>query len=169
MNEEEENKEQCRVSEKNHKKIVVLVGLSGSGKSTVADYSAEHGIPRVRFETLPETIFEINSLNASGQHTVVVDGIGGFTDFISLKRHYPGSVVTIALLANRDTRVRRLASRAVKPLTEHEVNSVDSATIERDNIGGIIALADYFIISEREMEEIVVDVERLFKNLELIN
>lgn len=145
------------------------MGLVGSGKSTVADYTAEHGIPRVRFETLPETIFQINSLNASGQHTVVVDGVGGLTDFISLKRHYPGSVVTIALLANRDTRVRRLASRAIKPLTEHELNSVDSATIERDNIGGIIALADYFIITSRDFEEVIVDIEGLFKKLELIN
>lgn len=145
------------------------MGLVGSGKSTVADYAAEHGIPRVRFETLPETLFEINSLNASGQHTVVVDGVSGFTDFISLKRHYPGSVVTIALLANRDTRVRRLASRAIKPLTEHELNSFDSATIERDNIGGVIALADYFIISESDVEELVVDIEGLFKKLDLIN
>lgn len=154
---------------KNHIRIILLAGLAGSGKSIVAEYAAEHGIPHVRFETISETISQIDNLHASGQHTVVVEDIGGFIEFVKLKRHYPRCIVTVALLADRHTRVKRLTSRVIHPITEQEVNDGDSAAIERDNIGGVIALADYFINTSRELEEIVADAGSLLKKLGVID
>ncbi|MEO7904607.1 MAG: dephospho-CoA kinase, partial [Candidatus Saccharimonadales bacterium] len=73
---------------------------------------------------------------------------------------------TIAIVAPKRLRHRRLTQRPIRPLTQNEANQRDWAEIENLEKGGPIAIADSYIINDGNIEKLhsAIDTE-----LELIN
>ncbi len=101
---------------------------------------------------MQQVIEQVRHLIAAGQHTVVIDGLYTWTEYRLLAHEFPGSELTVvAVVAPRQLRYRRLASRAVRPLTADEARARDWTEIENLEKGGPIAIADHYIINDRDL------------------
>jgi dephospho-CoA kinase len=92
---------------------------------------------------------------------VVIDGLYSWEEYILLKERYGDGLKLIAVWASPSTRYKRLAGRAVRPLTAEQSASRDKAEIENSKKGGPIAMADYTLVNETSIE----DLERQAKQV----
>ena len=70
-------------------------------------------------------------------------------------------MVVIAIYASPKLRYERLGKREIRPLSPAEAESRDYAELEKLNKGGTIAMADFTVINNK-------DVNYLFKQLDEI-
>ncbi len=166
----------------NNLKIISLVGLTGSGKTSAAEYISQKNIPKISFgDTIrramfnagieqtednerdfvlhlinkgqtrfatEQTIPQIHDLINSGQRRIVTDGSATLDEHKALLSEFPGNTTTIALVAPKNLRHRRLTDRPRHPLTAAAARSRDWAETEYESKAGPIALADYYIIND---------------------
>ena len=92
---------------------------------------------------------------------VVVDGLYSWEEYTLLKDRYGGRFSAVAVWASPATRYRRLANRAIRPLSLEKAASRDKSEIENVNKGGPIAVADFTIINEASLEELERETERV--------
>jgi dephospho-CoA kinase len=97
-------------------------------------------------------IQETRELIAAGQHRVVLDGLYTWTEYKALKHEFPGEMTVIAVVAPKHLRYRRMENRPERPMTSREVDTRDWAEIENMEKGGPIAIADYFIHNDKDLE-----------------
>lgn len=154
------------MAEKQNIDIIAFVGLSGSGKTAASEYVAVRGIPRVVFESMSEVVSQIQHLVQAGQHRIIVDGIDGWESYITLKHQFPGSVTTVALLADRHIRVKRLASRPTAPLTDSEVFAKDNNEVSNFNVGGVIAMADFFLVGSHTLDQLHSQIDDVLEKVD---
>lgn len=109
---------------------------------------------------------QINDLIAAGQHRIIADGLYSWTEYKVMKREFPGELTTVAIVAPKHLRHRRLASRPVRPLTDAEANARDWAEIENLEKGGPIAIADHTIINNKDLDHLYQQID---EELEHIN
>ena len=186
------------VDQKN--KIIVIVGLPGTGKSALAHYMSEGGVPRVSFGSIvnnavaeaglelnienersvreklrldpsgdkvaEEVINQVNVLLNSGQHRILVDGLGSWDTYKRLRHEYHSDLIVVALTARRYIRHRRLAERKELPLTAAEVDVRDYDEIETLNKGGVIAIADYYLFDNGSLEQLHIQIDDLLREIE---
>lgn len=74
----------------------------------------------------------------------IIDGLYGWSELKFLRERYMGLSV-VALVAGKSTRVQRLSTRPIRPLTPLEVETRDISEIENLEKGGPIAFADHYI------------------------
>lgn len=97
-------------------------------------------------------IDEIHRLIAAGQHYIVADGLYTWTEYKALKHEFPGELTVVAVVAPKHLRHHRLTLRPVRPLTIEEANQRDWAEIENLEKGGPIAIADYFVHNDKDID-----------------
>ena len=97
-------------------------------------------------------ITQIHELIEAGQHRIVADGLYTWTEYKALKHEFPGELTTIAIVAPRHLRQHRMASRAIRPLTPTQLDQRDWAEIENIEKGGPIAIADHFIMNDKDLD-----------------
>jgi len=90
--------------------------------------------------------------SALKKSNVVADGLYSWEEYLSLKKYYGNKFALVAVYAPPQTRYRRLAARPVRPLKTQEAASRDEAEIENLNKGGPIAMADYTLTNESDLE-----------------
>ncbi len=95
-------------------------------------------------------IKELHDLISAGQKTIIADGLYTWTEYKALKREFPGELTVVAILTPKHLRHHRLTLRPERPLTIEEANARDWAEIENLEKGGPIAMADYFVINDRD-------------------
>jgi dephospho-CoA kinase len=176
------------MTEHENLKIIALVGLAGSGKSTAVEYFTEKGYPKVYFggvilqamkdagiertadserkfrEEIREKngkdfvankiVEQIRHLADSGQHRIIADGLYTWTEFLVLKKAFPGELHLVAIVTPRQLRYRRLSERAIRPFTATEAHERDITEIEHLEKGGPIAIADHYVINDGSVEEL---------------
>jgi dephospho-CoA kinase len=188
------------MSERENLKIIALVGLTGSGKTTAVDYLTSKGYPKVYFggvllKAVTDAGFEINEENErrfreelrekegkdfivkriiqqihdladAGQHRIVADGLYTWTEYKALKHEFPGELTVVALIAPRASRYRRLNERAIRPLTDKEASERDWSEIENLEKGGPIAIADYYVANDGDMEKFEKQIDAICEEID---
>lgn len=95
---------------------------------------------------------EANDLIAAGQKRIVLDGLYSWTEYKILKTAFPGEMTVIAVVTPKHVRKQRMAKRPERPMTPQEVDARDWEEIETIEKGGPIAIADYFVHNEENLD-----------------
>ncbi len=112
---------------------------------------------------------EINVLAESNRHKIVVDGLYSWSEYKYFKNLYGKNAVIIAIVADRDLRHSRLASRPERPLTEEEVSAREYAEIENIEKGGPIANADYTLVNNESAESLFSQLDETLRKIQFIS
>ena len=171
-----------------HAKIIALVGLAGSGKSSAVEYLTEKGFPKIYFGgviykamdeagiektwdnqqkfreeirqregkdfVIKRVIKNVRDLINAGQNKIVLDGLYTWSEYKILKHEFPGQVVVIAIVTPKHLRYQRMVKRPERPMQPHEVDQRDWSEIENLEKGGPIAIADYFVINDGNLDQL---------------
>lgn len=97
--------------------------------------------------------------------SVVIDGLYGFGEYKMLHSELGTDMVVVAVICPRWMRYSRLASRPERPLTAAEAEARDYQEIEKLEKGGPIALADFFLLNDREPEAMLAALDALVAEL----
>ena len=95
---------------------------------------------------------EARDLIAAGQHRIVLDGVYTWSEYKILKHEFPGEMTVIAIVTPKHLRKTRMANRPERPMTSQEVDERDWSEIENLEKGGPIAIADYFVHNDRDLD-----------------
>lgn len=115
-----------------------------------------------------QIVKEIHNLIDAGQHRVVADGLYTWTEYRILKHEFPGELTVAAVVAPKNIRHHRLTTRPVRPLTIEEANSRDWAEIENLEKGGPIAIADYYLNNEGNLDALHTQIDHLLDETHFI-
>jgi dephospho-CoA kinase len=111
-------------------------------------------------------IKEIYDLIGAGQHRIVADGLYTWTEYKLLKQEFHNRLTVVAVTAPRELRYDRLGHRPIRPLTHHEAHERDYAEIENLEKGGPIAIADYTIVNDKDLENMHAQIDALVEKIE---
>ncbi len=104
--------------------------------------------------------------NALKTSNVVADGLYSWEEYLSLKNHYGDRFALLAVYSSPKTRYRRLSQRKIRPLNSAESASRDKSEIENLNKGGPIAMADYTVTNESDIDELRRQTETILMLLD---
>jgi len=106
-------------------------------------------------------IKQIHDLADAGQHRIIADGIYTWDEYKAIKHEFPGETTVIAITAPKHLRYRWLEHREDRPQTPVISAARDHNEIETLQKGGPIAMADFFVANNE-------DVEHFYKQLDAI-
>jgi dephospho-CoA kinase len=93
--------------------------------------------------------------------TVVVESLYSWDEYKVLKERFGDDFKIIAAICPPAIRYQRLSSRPERPYTHEEARSRDWAEIENSDKGGPIAMADYPIQNDSDMENLQRQIDSL--------
>lgn len=96
---------------------------------------------------------------------VVIDGLYSWEEYLFLKTAYSGKFNVVAVYSSPETRYSRLSVRGNRGRSREEAAGRDRSEIENINKGGPIAMADYTIINESSMENLISETEKILERL----
>jgi dephospho-CoA kinase len=114
-------------------------------------------------------IDEMHRLIEAGQRKIVLDGLYSWSEYKQLKHEFPGELIVIAVVTSKQLRKQRLAKRQVRPLQPHEVDARDWAEIENIEKGGPIAIADYFVNNDKDLDWLHEQLDEVLRHAEFID
>lgn len=100
-----------------------------------------------------QVIQEVKNLIEAGQKRIVLDGVYSWTEYVTLKKEFPGEMIFLALVLPKKLRYKRVAIRPDRPFNHNEIVERDRSEIENLEKGGPIAAADYYILNTGTIEE----------------
>lgn len=106
---------------------------------------------------------EINELAQKGP--IVLDGLYSWSEYKHLKSIFNKQLKLIAVVTDSPLRYTRLQNRIKRPLSKEESIKRDFAEIERLEKGGPIAIADYYITNNSNINEFYDKFEEIFEKL----
>ena len=112
-----------------------------------------------------QVIEEIKNLVTAGQRRIVLDGVYSWTEYVTLKKAFPGELTFVAIVVTKKLRYKRVAERPERPFNRNEIMERDRSEIENLEKGGPIAAADYYILNNGDIKD---EEEQLDKILEEI-
>lgn len=111
---------------------------------------------------------QMHNLIDAGQRRIVFDGLYMWTEYKHLKHEFPGELLTVAIVASKRLRHRRLTTRPVRPLTVEEATNRDWAEIESLEKGGPIAIADYFIQNDGDLDDLYRHIDTMLEDTQFL-
>lgn len=111
-------------------------------------------------------ITEVRNLIAAGQHRIVLDGLYTWSEYKILKHEFPGEMTVIAIVTPKHERKARMAKRPERPMTSQEVDERDWSEIENLEKGGPIAIADYFVHNDKDLEWLHSQMNDVLRHIE---
>lgn len=110
-------------------------------------------------------ITQIHDLIGAGQHRIVADGLYTWTEYKALKHEFPGELTVIAVVTQKHLRKQRMAKRSIRPLTSEQVDQRDWAEIENIEKGGPIAIADYYVMNDKDPENLYSQINAILEEI----
>jgi dephospho-CoA kinase len=107
---------------------------------------------------------EVRDLIAAGQHRVVLDGLYTWSEYKILKHEFPGEMTVIAIVTPKHLRKARMAKRPERPMTAQEVDERDWTEIENLEKGGPIAIADYFVHNDKDLDWLHTQLDEVLRH-----
>ncbi len=104
-----------------------------------------------------EVVKKIEALGAVP--VVLVESLYSGDEYRVLKRHFSEAFFTIAIHARPRLRHERLIHRPIRPLSLQESEERDWAQLNRLSQGTPIALADFMIVNEGELEALQAQLD----------
>lgn len=117
----------------------------------------EHGMAAYAVLSLPK----IKNALKNGKN-VLIDGLYSWSEYKVLKKEYP-EIKVVAIYTYPALRYERLAKRINRPLSEAHARSRDFSEIENLEKGGPIAMADFTVINNGTINDLLESVGRIFK------
>ena len=111
-------------------------------------------------------ISEVRNLIAAGQHRIVLDGLYTWSEYKILKHEFPGEMTVIAIVTPKHERKTRMAKRPERPMTSQEVDERDWSEIENLEKGGPIAIADYFVHNDKDLDWLHSQMDDVLRHIE---
>ena len=96
---------------------------------------------------------------------ILVESLYSWDEYLEFKKEFGDSFKILAIYSSPETRIKRLSSRPVRPLSREEVESRDYSQIENLKQAGPIARADFTIVNEGEMEELCSEIDKIVSTL----
>ena len=110
---------------------------------------------------------EAHDLMKAGQHRIIFDGLYSWSEYKVLKHAFPGDEMTIlAIVTSKHLRKQRMAHRPERPMTSEEVDERDWTEIENLEKGGPIAIADYFIHNDGNLEKLYQQLDNVLAGID---
>lgn len=106
-------------------------------------------------------IENIQNLVGAGQKQIVLDGVYTWTEYKLLKRTFESDLMTIAVIAPKALRYKRLANRQERPFNTEEATKRDWSEIENLEKGGPIAIADFYVENSGTLEELHAQIAKI--------
>lgn len=92
----------------------------------------------------------------------VLDGVYSYDEVKILKENF-SELKIIAIVCDKDIRYNRLSIRDVRPLTNEEASARDVAEVENIAKAPPIAMADYYILNNGNIEEYKTRLEEILE------
>ncbi len=115
----------------------------------------EHGMAAYAILNRPKIDSALKNTNA------VIDGLYSWEEYIYLKECYGEDFYVVAVWASPEIRYSRLGAREVRGLARDEAAGRDRAEIENVNKGGPIAMADFTIVNELSLGDLVKETNKV--------
>lgn len=109
-------------------------------------------------------IKQLRDLMDAGQHRLIADGLYSWTEYKALKHEFPGELSVIAVVTPRHLRHSRLANRPDRPITAKEADERDWHEIEDIEKGGPIAIADHFLINDKDLDSMYKQLDEILQD-----
>lgn len=109
---------------------------------------------------------QIHDLIGAGQHRIVADGLYTWTEYKTMKHEFPGELTVVAVVTPKHLRKARMANRPIRPLTSEQVDQRDWAEIENIEKGGPIAIADYYVINDSNLEKLHYQIDDILQAID---
>jgi len=113
-----------------------------------------------------EIIKQIHDLSGAGQKRIIADGVYSWDEYKAMKHEFPGELMVVAVITPKHLRYHRLLTRIDRPQTESDSIARDWAEIETLQKGGPIAMADYFVINDGDLEKLHHDIDAVISDIE---
>lgn len=108
---------------------------------------------------------EIENLAKHHHEIIIVDGLYSWSEYKYFKKKYGEHAIVIAITAPRTLRHKRLTIRTERPLTKEQADARDYAEIETIEKGGPIANADYTIVNESDLTNLLTQLDNIVKKI----
>lgn len=95
----------------------------------------------------------------------VLDGLYSWDELKILREELGNALTVIAIVVDRDIRYERLQIREIRPLNNEEALKRDISEIENIAKAGPIALADYYIFNNGNIEEYKKRLEEILNSI----
>ena len=102
---------------------------------------------------------------ARKQSDVVIDGLYSWEEYTFLKTNYGEGFCVVAVWASPRVRYARLTDRPNRRLTREKATNRDKAEVENINKGGPIAMADFTIINESSLENLMKETQKIISRV----
>ena len=96
---------------------------------------------------------------------IIIDGLYSFSEYKLLAEKLGAPLMLLAIAAPRHLRYERLSTRPERPLTPPEARERDIREIEALEKGGPIAMADYTLINDGALAELLRQLDALLASL----
>lgn len=100
----------------------------------------------------------------SDNQVTAIDGLYSWEEYTYLKDLFP-QLILIHIYAEPKKRYERLAHREIRPVPYSEARKRDITELERLNKGGPIAIADYMLENDAEIDELKDKINELLERL----
>lgn len=112
-------------------------------------------------------INQISDLADAGQHRIIADGLYTWDEYKALKHEFPGELTVVATITPKHLRYHRLAQRTSdRPQAEAISAERDINEIETMQKGGPIAMADYFVMNDGDLDNLTKQLDEIKDQLE---
>jgi dephospho-CoA kinase len=96
---------------------------------------------------------------------VIIDGLYSFSEYLYLKDLFGKQMVLLSVHSPKTLRYQRLGQREVRPLTPREVDQRDLSEIKNIEKAGPIAVADYHIINDGDIQNLYKDIDTIMEKI----
>jgi len=97
--------------------------------------------------------------------SVIVESLYSWEEYLEMKKEFGDSFKVLATFSSPETRIDRMISRPVRPLTKEEMISRDYSQIENLHQTGPIARADIMIVNEGTKEDLYKQIDEVIRKL----